>query len=337
MTARVPRNATVGVVLCFLASGAIPAGAAQAAASLHDLLARPLSPGSVALLVEHASDARVVARWSEALKDPRPAVRATAARAINVTYALPLAESLTAAHAVEADPVARADESAALAALADAGALAWRPPSAPPRPATWRTASGYPPALVPDVIKVSGCQARKKQDFHGGQVTYGPDGRPRQIAILEPTRVPAACEEAARALLFLSLAPPEAVGLASRTDLLIVPFAGDAIACMGEDPPGPQAKPVVPGGLVVEPRKIRHVAPWYPEPAKNRRAQGTVIVEATIGRSGCIASVTLLRSVDPQLDVAALVTVAQWRYSPSLIDGVAVPVLMNITITFRLS
>jgi TonB family protein len=301
-------------------------------------LAEPLSPGSVALLVEHASDPRVVARWSEALKDSRPSVRAAAARAINVTRAVPLLESLTAARAGETDPVARAEETAALAALGDPRGLEWRAPTAA-QPATWRTASGFPSDLVPDVLKVSGCVAGKKEDFHGGQVSYGPDGRPRQVAMLESTGVPPACEQAARALLLLSLAPPEAVGLAGRTDLVIVPLAREVTACMGEPPDAAASPPIAigGGGRVQEPRLVRRVAPWYPKRMQEARIQGSVILEATVAPSGCMRAVKLLRGVHPQLDIVALLTVAQWRYSPTLIAGAAVPVQMTVTINFRVS
>jgi TonB family protein len=312
-------------------------GTRASAAEWHEQLAKPLSPGSVALLVEHASQPRVAARWSEALKDPRPAVRAAAARAINVTGTTALAPDLTAARATETDSGAAREEDAALAAFRGARGPAPGDPAAG-RPATWRTASGFPAGLVPDVLMVSGCRARKKEDFHGGQVWYGPDGRPRQVAMLEPTGVPAACVQAARALLFLSLAPAEAVGLAGRTDLVIVPFAEEVVACMGEPQTDP-APPIPMGsdGRVQEPRLVRRARPWYPKTMQGGRAQGAVLLEATIAPSGCMQNVKLLRSVHPQLDIAALVTVAQWRYTPTLLNGVPVPVIMTVTVNFRLN
>ena len=33
----------------------------------------------------------------------------------------------------------------------------------------------------------------------------------------------------------------------------------------------------------------------------------------------------------------ALISVAQWRYTPTLLNGVPVPVVMTVTVTFRLS
>ena len=80
-----------------------------------------------------------------------------------------------------------------------------------------------------------------------------------------------------------------------------------------------------------------HVNPWYPEAAKNERVQGSVILEAVISPSGCIRSVKVILSRDPRLDLVSLITVAKWRYTPTLLDGVPVPVIMTITVNFRLS
>ena len=63
--------------------------------------------------------------------------------------------------------------------------------------------------------------------------------------------------------------------------------------------------------------------------------QGTVILEAVINERGAIERVRVLRSV-PLLDAAAITAVQNWRYTPTLLNGVPVSVLMTITINFRL-
>ena len=47
------------------------------------------------------------------------------------------------------------------------------------------------------------------------------------------------------------------------------------------------------------------------------------------------ASVTVLRS-QPLLEAAAVVAVRQWRYRPTLLNGVRVSVLLTVTVDFRL-
>ena len=65
------------------------------------------------------------------------------------------------------------------------------------------------------------------------------------------------------------------------------------------------------------------------------RVEGTVIIEAVIDTDGRVQSARVLRSI-PLLDTAALTAVGQWAYSPSLLNGVPVPVIMTVTVTFRL-
>ena len=65
--------------------------------------------------------------------------------------------------------------------------------------------------------------------------------------------------------------------------------------------------------------------------------QGVVIVEASIARSGCIYGVSLLRGIDSDLDLEAIRAVSGWGYTPTLLDGQAVPVLMTVTVNFKLN
>jgi protein TonB len=89
------------------------------------------------------------------------------------------------------------------------------------------------------------------------------------------------------------------------------------------------------GGRIPQPTKIRNVLPDYPPIAQSARIQGTVIIEATIDRQGRIAEARVLRSI-PLLDQAALDAVRQWEYEPTLLNGVAVPVIVTVTVNFTL-
>ena len=89
------------------------------------------------------------------------------------------------------------------------------------------------------------------------------------------------------------------------------------------------------GGKVRPPTKTKDVKPEYPAAAQSARAQGSVIIEATIGADGKVMDAKVLRSVR-MLDQAALDAVKQWEYSPTLLNGKPVPVVMTVTVTFTL-
>lgn len=100
-------------------------------------------------------------------------------------------------------------------------------------------------------------------------------------------------------------------------------------------PPEPPAGPVRVGGQIKEPRKLKNVAPAYPDIAKQARVQGVVVLEATIDPSGRVNNVRVLRGI-PLLNDAAVTAVKQWVYSPTLLNGTPVPVIMTVTVNFTL-
>ena len=69
--------------------------------------------------------------------------------------------------------------------------------------------------------------------------------------------------------------------------------------------------------------------------ARSARVSGIVILEAVIGPDGRVTDVTVLRSV-ALLDEAAVEAVQQWEYTPTLLNGVPVPVIMTVTVNFTL-
>ena len=96
-------------------------------------------------------------------------------------------------------------------------------------------------------------------------------------------------------------------------------------------PPPPQPRIVRVGQGIREPKKIVHVAPEYPEIAKRAGVEGVVVLEAVIDVSGRVDQVKVLNSVT-LLNDAAIRAVKQWRYTPTELNGVPVPVLMSITV-----
>lgn len=89
------------------------------------------------------------------------------------------------------------------------------------------------------------------------------------------------------------------------------------------------------GGQIRPPAKIRDVRPVYPEIAREARVQGVVIVEARIEPDGTVSRVRILRSI-PLLDEAALDAVTQWQFTPTLLNGNPIPLIMTMTVNFTL-
>ena len=81
--------------------------------------------------------------------------------------------------------------------------------------------------------------------------------------------------------------------------------------------------------------RVKNVNPVYPSIAQSARVQGVVIIEATIGADGRVQDTKVLRSI-PLLDQAAIDAVRQWTYTPTLLNGVPVPVIMTVTVNFTL-
>jgi protein TonB len=96
-------------------------------------------------------------------------------------------------------------------------------------------------------------------------------------------------------------------------------------------PPGPVRR----GGSIKPPTKTKDVAATYPQIAQAAHVEGVVIIEATISPDGRVQDARVLRSI-PLLDAAALDAVRQWEYSPTLLNGTPVPVVITVTVVFRL-
>jgi periplasmic protein TonB len=101
-------------------------------------------------------------------------------------------------------------------------------------------------------------------------------------------------------------------------------------------PPMPARKDPVPvGGVIRPPTRVVYVEPVYPQIALAARVQGTVILQAVIDEQGSVRELRVLRG-HPLLDAAAMQAVAKWQFTPTLLNGTTVPVVMTVTVTFAL-
>lgn len=207
-----------------------------------------------------------------------------------------------------------------------------------------RIATGFPPRFASDLLAVAGCSPRAPYDLTGANVTYGLDGRPRHVEVVD-SGLYAKCAKAARALFRSFLPPLGHLTRPERPEIVLAPLDANSLVCledpggvMDAPPPGgaPAGQPVPVGGRIAEPKKVRDALPFYPESAKRSGIQGIVIMEATISTAGCIKDLKVLRGV-PGLNVAAMAAVMRWRYTPTLLNGRPVPVIMTVTVNFHLS
>lgn len=106
-----------------------------------------------------------------------------------------------------------------------------------------------------------------------------------------------------------------------------------------QPPPAPTpapVEPVRPGGNIKPPERVRSAPPTYPTIAKINRVEGVVIIEAIIGVDGRVDQARVIRSA-PLLDEAALEAVRTWQYTPTLLNGRPTPVIMTVTVQFKLN
>lgn len=81
---------------------------------------------------------------------------------------------------------------------------------------------------------------------------------------------------------------------------------------------------------------VRKVSPSYPPLAKQARIQGSVVLQATIGKDGSIQNLRVV-SGHPMLTQSAIDAVKQWKYRPYLLNGEAVEVETTVQVNFTLS
>jgi TonB family protein len=102
-------------------------------------------------------------------------------------------------------------------------------------------------------------------------------------------------------------------------------------------PGAPKPTPVRVGGNIKVPMKLVNVNPTYPASMRAAGRTGVVPLDALIGTDGTVVFARVLSaSVHPDFADAAVEAVRQWKFSPTLLNGKPVEVLMGVTINFSL-
>ena len=100
-------------------------------------------------------------------------------------------------------------------------------------------------------------------------------------------------------------------------------------------PPAHSNGPIRISGGVMAGQLVSRVDPVYPAEAKAGQVQGTVVLNALIGKDGNVEELQPI-SGPPSLCEAAMTAVHQWTYNPYLLNGNPVEVRTVITVNFNL-
>jgi TonB family protein len=86
---------------------------------------------------------------------------------------------------------------------------------------------------------------------------------------------------------------------------------------------------------VAQGQLLRQVTPQYPMQARQERVEGTVVLQAVIGKDGSVQKLSVV-SGPSQLTKSAMDAVKQWRYRPFALNGEAVEADTQINVNFKL-
>jgi protein TonB len=83
------------------------------------------------------------------------------------------------------------------------------------------------------------------------------------------------------------------------------------------------------------PEAVTRVPPVYPDMAREANVDGTVMVQALVGKDGKVRDVRVVKSI-PMLDDAAKAAVRQWVFKPALSNNKPVAVWVGVPVKFSL-
>lgn len=86
---------------------------------------------------------------------------------------------------------------------------------------------------------------------------------------------------------------------------------------------------------IEKPIPTKKVSAVYPQDAKEKRIQGNVELDVTVGADGRVKDVSVRKSI-PELDAAAIAALRQWEFRPGRVDGKPADAVVTITIAFTL-
>jgi TonB family protein len=90
------------------------------------------------------------------------------------------------------------------------------------------------------------------------------------------------------------------------------------------------------GNDLTPPKATYQPEPEYPDKARKKKIQGTVMVSIVITPEGTVRDAKVMTGVDKALDQKALEAVSKWRFQPATKDGKPVALRTVVEIGFHL-
>lgn len=84
------------------------------------------------------------------------------------------------------------------------------------------------------------------------------------------------------------------------------------------------------------PLVVSQVDPQYSDTARQERVQGTVLLEGVVEPDGSMRVTRVGRGLEPTLDHNAKYALERWRFEPGRLNGVPVPVQIDVEVRFNL-
>jgi TonB family protein len=94
--------------------------------------------------------------------------------------------------------------------------------------------------------------------------------------------------------------------------------------------------PYRPGSGIQAPRLLKEVRADYTEDARQRGLSGEVVLEIVVRRDGTVGDIRIMQGLAGGLNDRAVQAVRQWKFSPAQRQGVAVDVIVEVAVEFKL-
>jgi protein TonB len=114
-----------------------------------------------------------------------------------------------------------------------------------------------------------------------------------------------------------------------------IDLPGQGLQVEAPPPPPTPREPMRLHSGMQPPQKIVNVPPRYPATAQAARIEGLVVLDAVIDATGRVNDVRVIHSIR-LLDQAAIDAVRQWRFTPTLLNGEPVSILLTVSVRFTL-